>query len=784
MSRRIGIVLGGAAPAMTLMSGAMLGFLEQGVEFDVISTAGAGALIGLLALAPKNKEPKAALAELPNMFVSDLMYSLCPVNFKTFFKFGPFSHPIYDLRERLAKFSKFAVAPEDSSPIKRFFNDWIDLAFCALTPTTLEFGSKGLLSPSPQIRDLVDFDALKRSSRRFYLNAFDLDHKTLRIFDNQDADADAYHASEALPMLFAPHRVAGEGVLTTGATHDPTGLQAIWLHEKHKLDMVIALDPLSEAFWRAPANIWDAFQLMLMNPVIALEVLMYAFYAKTDHAAMARPGVALPKLYRVPIPIDRHYYPKMLEWSHSNAVKLQEIGRRAAIGFAKVLQSGNEAELEDHRFYRYAESHSRTKDFLDLLDPLFVESSRHERTPPRQPAEAGPANHTGQPAPTAQARDREDWWSRSSGVAVLASGGAPNLHLAAGALCAFYEKRISFDVVATSGAGALAGLLYAVPKTEGGQVEALRQTVDINVADAIYQILPMNYKVFSKVGPFSQLFWQLGQSIPGRNAKIEDPHWAAIKRLYFDSIDFMVAALTPTTLNYFSKSVCTRVGVIDDLIAWDRLHAYKKEFFLNVFDLNTQRLERFGKQHLTADRFWAALAMPWLFPPASVGGKTYTEGASHDPSALEALRPGDLRGVDKIIALDTVGPDLWTNPDNIYDALQLAIIDPIVALAENVLAVYGAFEFCINQAHPGTLPKLYRLPFRVPRWETPHILQWNRSNATTLWHVGYDEAVKFAAEMDDPLRLEAYRYYERVKDVPRIKNFLAVFDDLLRVPPA
>jgi hypothetical protein len=37
--RRIGIVLSGYAPAMTLMSGAMLGFMDKGIEFDAISTS-------------------------------------------------------------------------------------------------------------------------------------------------------------------------------------------------------------------------------------------------------------------------------------------------------------------------------------------------------------------------------------------------------------------------------------------------------------------------------------------------------------------------------------------------------------------------------------------------------------------------------------------------------------------------------------------------------------------------------------------------------------------------
>ena len=223
---------------MTLMSGAMLGFMEKGVEFDVISTTGAGALIGLLSLAPKTGAPKEALEELPNTFVSDLLYSVLPINFKVFHKFGPFSKPMHDLRNRIPKIK---LDPRASSPVGRLLNDWVDLAFCAMTPSTFELKSKGMMSPNPEIDDLVDFTKLKDAKTKFYLNAFNLDERTLDIFDNDSTNADAYHATEAMPVLFAPQRMPSGDLCTTGATHDPTGLQAIWLKHRGDLDAVVML---------------------------------------------------------------------------------------------------------------------------------------------------------------------------------------------------------------------------------------------------------------------------------------------------------------------------------------------------------------------------------------------------------------------------------------------------------------------------------------------------------------------------------------------------------------
>ena len=100
------------------------------------------------------------------------------------------------------------------------------------------------------------------------------------------------------------------------------------------------------------------------------------------------------------------------------------------------------------------------------------------------------------------------WMQQNSRAAVLLSGGAPTMHFVAGALSAFHENEIKFDVIASSGAGALPGLLYAAPKN-GDPRAALRDTVELNVADIIYDLLPMNYKVFQKVGPFSKPMWEL-----------------------------------------------------------------------------------------------------------------------------------------------------------------------------------------------------------------------------------------------------------------------------------
>ena len=366
-----------------------------------------------------------------------------------------------------------------------------------------------------------------------------------------------------------------------------------------------------------------------------------------------------------------------------------------------------------------------------------------------------------------------------SKLGVVVSGGAPSLHLAAGALCAFHDQGVRFDVVATSGAGALPGLLYLAPKG-GNPVAALKNVRNMNIDDTIYHLIPNNFKVFFKYGPFSPIFYRLGQMI--RPCPAKELADSPVKRLVNDSIDFMVAALTPTTLWYGAKSVLNRVQVVNDLVDWEQLAGSPREFFLNTFNLQTQRLEIFRKNTMTPEAFYAALAMPWLYPPtppANANDPLYTEGASHDPPGIEAvlenLQP-QLEKMDSIIVLDTISADLWNDPESIYEALELAIMDPIVSLAENVAALYALQDSHFNKSKD-QIPKIYRLPFEIPLWEVGKVLEWTYSNAVTLWDVGYRAASKFSEDMKNNggQPPEGNRYFKTLLEDSREGDFLKLF---------
>ena len=402
-NRRLGIVLSGTAPTMTLMSGAMLAFAHHKVEFDVISTTGVGGLIGMLYLAPKGKSREQALRELPNLFVSDWLYRAVPINFKVFHKYSPFAAKFYELRKSLPKFK---LAPEDPSEAKRFFNDWMELWATALTPASSQYSRNGFMSHVPLVDDLVDFKALNdphKTKTKFYLNAFSLSNRRLRIFDNwdkKDLNIDHYNAAQAMYMLFPPVQTTND-LLMTGANRDPTGLQAIWTKERD-LWAVLALDPHPECFWRKPTDAYDAFQLMLMNPIVHLQRLLFSLYARTDALVNSPPGGSaasaagfkLPRLYSIKAAIPKDYWPKMFKWTHENAMILQQAGYDAALPIAKRLaEAHTDAELADWlgptRFDRVLKEEKRPQQFLNgIFNPIFTRFDEYVDylyTPPSGP---------------------------------------------------------------------------------------------------------------------------------------------------------------------------------------------------------------------------------------------------------------------------------------------------------------------------------------------------------------------------------------------------------------
>ncbi len=330
-------------------------------------------------------------------------------------------------------------------------------------------------------------------------------------------------------------------------------------------------------------------------------------------------------------------------------------------------------------------------------------------------------------------------------TALVLGGGAPNATLMSGALEAFAEAGVKFDVISTAGAGALIGLLYLAPGGGRTPAEALRSTMEMGVADAIYDQFPVNYKVFQKPGAVADTYRRLAAMNPFAKQLEEQYGDTAMGKLFGDWMKLMFAGACPTDLNPKSLGLCASVPFLEETVDFDALRASPTGFYVNAYNITRRRMQSFSRQQITPDHCRAALAYPFLYPPhpaydpESQSECLYYEGAAHDCLNYKALVENEPE-VTRIVVFDVLGADaLMRAPRDLYDAWLLSIIVPTVAIAQDDTKLFKA----LYNHDPER--KLFQVPFDIPEAHLPYTLDWSRSNLETLYRIGKKSAQAYLA---------------------------------------
>jgi hypothetical protein len=407
-SYQVALVLSAGAPHSPLMAGALCALYksypkEKAPIFDIIYTSGAGALIGLLLAAPKNKKPDKALEGIVDLGISDPIYSVLPINYKAFQKPGPFTSPIRQFAKYWKLLDEFPIQPLSAprSPIgacfnycveaarawreasnggfRRLYNDLIDLSAAAITPTTLNYWSKGVCDPLPFLEELVDFDELDRIKHDFYLNFFspatvpkgkhaDLagesgTGKAMKLFANGAIRPEHVRAAFAYPFIYTPVRVDND-LAFEGATWDPISFGNLLspagtlskAPEVAKIQTVVLIDIISnlEPFLlREPRNLWDAFGLSIIWPAVAhakKELARFLGEVDKDTRRHKKHGFTVQTL-QFDLDLKPEDGEHILDWSHSNMSRMFQIGLDAG---QKFWAEHHDEFLSSQRFTRRA----------------------------------------------------------------------------------------------------------------------------------------------------------------------------------------------------------------------------------------------------------------------------------------------------------------------------------------------------------------------------------------------------------------------------------------------
>jgi patatin-like phospholipase len=349
------------------------------------------------------------------------------------------------------------------------------------------------------------------------------------------------------------------------------------------------------------------------------------------------------------------------------------------------------------------------------------------------------------------------------GNALLLGGGAPTLTLQSGALAALDDKGVEFTAVSTAGAGMVIGLLYAAPKGMTRQ-EALQNTVNMGVADEIYNAFPVNYKVFFKPGELAGQYRNFLATLPALPVAK-----TSVDRLFSDWISLALATISPSDLGPNSLGLCAPAPWIDHVVDFEKLQDYDGEFYLNAYNVTDHKMEIFSKGQITPDHFRAALAFPFIYPPYRLNGKYYIEGSAIDTLCFKGLlnyrkllqveavsrrvanraRPA-LAPLKNLIVFDVLSSDrIIRTPRTLYEAWIQSIMIPLVEIAKDDIELFDL------KYRKNWNVELLRIRFDVPEEHWPYALDWSYSNLKTLYDVGYDAGLKFYDEHEHALQPKA-----------------------------
>ncbi|QEL56532.1 patatin-like phospholipase family protein [Chromobacterium paludis] len=321
-------------------------------------------------------------------------------------------------------------------------------------------------------------------------------------------------------------------------------------------------------------------------------------------------------------------------------------------------------------------------------------------------------------------------------LALVLGGGAPNATLMAGALVAFIEAGVRFDIITASGAGAIVGLLYVAPK-QGDAISALSKLADMGVSDPIYNLFPVNYKVFNKPGLLADAWRAMQARNPVLQTIQQQADNSPAQRLLADWTAFMMAALCPSGLSSESQGLCAHVPFIEQIVDFDKLKDIEPAFYLNAYNLTHGEMRCWDKREITHEHFLAALSFPFIYPPYKLADGDYIEGAAID--TLNFKRLFELHPhIDYTVVFDVLGSDkLLHPPRDLYDAWVQSIIVPLTAIARDDLKLFQALHNRDANGRPRTEVLKIDFEAQLKRDEQREQLDWSYSNLDRLYQAGY-----------------------------------------------
>ncbi|MBV9656388.1 MAG: patatin-like phospholipase family protein [Acetobacteraceae bacterium] len=327
------------------MAGGLLALDRAGANFQLISMAGGGSVVGLIYLAPRNMTRQEGLQNTVNCGVSDPIYASFPVNYKLFNKPGHMA-ALYREAMRQSCWIGPLLDQRHMNNGQKLFSDWVQFQAAVMSPSSTTYYSKGLCAHAPFIESIVDFSKLAVVEEDVRLNAYCIeDHKVVE-FTRSEIDINHFRASLSFPFIYPPYRIGGkhyyEGAsyqtldLLPPADEDDEGNRDR-IDDWADVDSVVLFDVLTPELIHRPRDLWDAYAQSIIVPLVAnaqSELVRFRRFIHRWGKRQGNAGKPAPRLYELKASVPRSMLPSLLTWSRSNLEELFRIGFEAGLQLA------------------------------------------------------------------------------------------------------------------------------------------------------------------------------------------------------------------------------------------------------------------------------------------------------------------------------------------------------------------------------------------------------------------------------------------------------------------
>jgi predicted acylesterase/phospholipase RssA len=348
--------------------------------------------------------------------------------------------------------------------------------------------------------------------------------------------------------------------------------------------------------------------------------------------------------------------------------------------------------------------------------------------------------------------------------AIALSGGGPVVGIEIGALKAFEQKNIDFDVYSCACVGSWVGCLYnsLKPDTDRlGDVEKFFKD-EIFISDDVYQSFPINYKVFRRdylsdsqklmekifdVNTYQQLFlpnklWEYAWKFVTNPPKTTDEYCYYISEGM--ALNPFIRLSTELQYNVNKSGVAGLISsgaFVNKFINFDNLFKSDKIVYLNAYNLSQKQMEIFVNRNgepkyspMSADALMAGSSVLHYTENRTIAGKKdeYCEGAVINTVELDHLLD-DHSDLDEIWVIKIADYKQITPPKNLIEAELLGVMLPFDTISDDDIVLFSQRLQEYNRKNS----KNIKLVNVLMKYGTLNY-HWNHSNLNQGIQVGYN----------------------------------------------